>query len=548
MSRPHVLIVGAGGLFGARLARLLADRRRYRLSLGGRTESKIAALRTALEHVDPLGGYTFLPLDRDAVAPEQLRGIDVVVDCAGPFQGSGTSLVKAAIAAGVDYIDLADARRFVEDIVRFDADARAAGVAVISGASTTPALTHAVVAALTAGWTAIDTIDVAIVPGNRTPKGRSVIAAILSWVGQPVRVFEEGRWTQRPGWTGQRWVSLEGAGKRRASLTDVPDLDVMPAAFAPRVRARFDAGMELGVLHWLIWLSGLAVRMRIVKSATAFAGIGHWVAMQLDRFGSDSGGMVVEVAGADAAGEGKVARWSLLALHGDGPFVPAVPAAALVEALTSAGATVRGARAAAGLLMLEAIRPWFEGHSISTSTAAFRREAPLYRRVMGEGFDRLPAVTRALHRGRPAIVAKGEAQVMPAANGIGRVLVRLFGFPQKPGTVAVEVVIEARDGREHWTRFFDGKPMRSVMRKRVEGLIEESFGAFACDMRLVTRDDGLDMLRVGGRLWRLPLPVALLPIIGASERVDAEGRHVFDVEIGLPVVGRLVAYRGWLKV
>ncbi|HQZ14101.1 MAG TPA: DUF4166 domain-containing protein, partial [Devosia sp.] len=60
--------------------------------------------------------------------------------------------------------------------------------------------------------------------------------------------------------------------------------------------------------------------------------------------------------------------------------------------------------------------------------------------------------------------------------------------------------------------------------------------------------DGLDMVLVAGRLGRVPIPRMLLPRIRATERVDAEGRHVFDVEIGLPVLGRLVAYNGWLAV
>jgi short subunit dehydrogenase-like uncharacterized protein len=153
--RRHVLIVGAGGLFGSRLARLLAERRRFRISLGGRSEGRVAALRQTLGPLDPMGGFTFMPIDRDAVAVEQLPGFDVVVDCAGPFQGSGTTLIEACMAAGVHYVDIADGRTWVENIWRFDADARALGVAVITGASTTPALTHAVVAAHTAGWTSI---------------------------------------------------------------------------------------------------------------------------------------------------------------------------------------------------------------------------------------------------------------------------------------------------------------------------------------------------------------------------------------------------------
>ena len=254
-----------------------------RISLGGRRESNIATLRRELGALHPAGGFVFVPIDRDAATPEQLRGFDVVVDCAGPFQGSGTTLIEACIAAGAHYVDIADGRAWVEDIPpRFDVAARAAGIAVITGASTTPALT--VVAACTDGWQVIDTIDVAVVPGNRTPKGKSVIAAILSWVGKPVAVFREGRWQRAAGWTGQRWVVLDGVGRRRASLADVPDLDAPPRSFMPRIRSQFDAGMELGLLHRLIWLSGIAVRLRLTSSATLFAAVGYRLAMLLDRW------------------------------------------------------------------------------------------------------------------------------------------------------------------------------------------------------------------------------------------------------------------------
>ena len=110
----------------------------------------------------------------------------------------------------------------------------------------------------------------------------------------------------------------------------------------------------------------------------------------------------------------------------------------------------------------------------------------------------------------------------------------------------VRVVIESRDGREHWTRFFADKPMRSVMSAVPKGLIEEQFGPVAIRMQLAPRGDALDMQRVSGRLWGMPLPGFLLPTIKAEERVDEAGRHRFDVEIRLPLFGRLIAYRGYL--
>lgn len=546
--RAHVLIVGASGTFGSRLARLLASRQAFRLSLGGRDPARVASLQSDLRDIDPAGGHEFIQFDRNQPSADLLRelGCWLVVDCAGPFHGSGTALVEAAIAARCNYVDLADSRDFVAAIRRFDGPARAANVAVLTGASTTPALTHAVLDTITAGWRQVDSIDIAILPGNRTPKGRSVIEGVLSWVGQKVRVFSEGQWQDARGWSGTRRARVEGLEPRRAALADVPDLDLLVSRYRPHIRARLDAGMELGILHWLIALSGLCVRLRLVKSARVFTGLGTWIAQRLDRFGTGTGGMLVEVAGLDQRLEAKMVRWSLKAGQGHGPFVPVVPAAATIWALAR-GQTVTGARPATGTLHIEDLKPWFDGLAITLETSAFKREVPLFARVMGPAFATLPEVTRRLHRGRPAVIAEGEAAVIGAANAAGRLIARLFGFPAEASRVPVRVLIESRDGREYWTRFFDGRPMRSVMQRAGDGVIEERFGPVAIRMDLIARPDGLDMVPRSGRIGFLPLPAFLLPTIKAEERADGTRLHRFDVEIGLPLVGRLVAYRGYLE-
>lgn len=548
MKRPHILIVGGAGVFGSRLARLLARRQAFRVSLGGRTEANALALQRELRLIDEQGEFGFVMIDRERIGAERLKEIacDVVVDCSGPFQLSGMHLIEAAIGARCHYVDIADSRRFVGAVAKYDSAARAVAISVITGASSTPGLTHAVLDTITSAWLSVDSIDIAIVPGNKTPKGRAVIEAILSWVGQRVRVFREAGWEQGRGWSGGRWVNIEGLSRRRAMLADVADLDLMPARFAPRVRAGFDAGMELPILNWLIRLAAMPVHWGLLQSARSFSGIGTWVARALDRFGTADGGMLVEAAGQDARGEARVVRWSLKATDGDGPYVPVAPAAAVIEMLTLGHGLRGGARSAAGVVTLEQIKPWFEGRAIETKQMAFRGEKPLYRRVMGDGFERLPEVTRRLHRGRPAVIAEGEAVVAPAENAIARLIARWLGVPVEEGRVPVRVVIESREGREHWTRFFADKPMRSVMSMAPGGLIEESFGPVSIRMRLVPRGDGLDMERVSGRLWGVSLPGFLLPTITAEERVDTGGRHRFEVEITLPLLGRLIAYRGYL--
>src|SRR5687768_17164779 len=177
-----ILLVGASGVFGSRLAERLALEPGIALTLAGRRREPLEAVRKRI------GGGALRTLDRDWIEARDLAGYDLVIDAAGPFQQSGTRLVEAAIEAGVDYLDLADGREWVVTFAeRFDAQAKEAGVRLVTGASSIPALSHAVLDRLVDGWSSVDDIWIGIFPGNRAPRGRSVVEAILSYAGKPVR-------------------------------------------------------------------------------------------------------------------------------------------------------------------------------------------------------------------------------------------------------------------------------------------------------------------------------------------------------------------------
>ena len=135
----RVLLVGAAGVFGRRLAERLTVEPDITVILAGRTRRRLDALRRKL-------GVTaeIRLLDRESISAADLRdtGAAIVIDAAGPFQDSGSRLVEAAIDAGLHYIDLADGRAFVSNIRCYGAAAQRAGVAVIAGASSTPALSN----------------------------------------------------------------------------------------------------------------------------------------------------------------------------------------------------------------------------------------------------------------------------------------------------------------------------------------------------------------------------------------------------------------------
>jgi len=212
-----VLVVGGAGVFGSRLVEGLLRHSPFGVILAGRDPVRLAeASRSSAALTDELSRVSILRMDARSVTPEALRatGAFAVVDAAGPFQGADYRLARTVIAAGLHYIDLADARDFIAGFTALDADARAAGVVALTGASTTPALSSAVLDEITAGWRAVDRVEIAISPGNRAPRGLSVVRAILSYAGRPVRVFDGGRWREHPGWGMTVRRPMPGLGKR----------------------------------------------------------------------------------------------------------------------------------------------------------------------------------------------------------------------------------------------------------------------------------------------------------------------------------------------
>lgn len=345
----RILVIGASGVFGSRLVNLLAAEPGIAVILGGRTRQSLEAIRA-----DLAAPCEVAVLNRDSITAGRILELNcqLVIDAAGPFQASHTHVIEAALAAGVHYIDLADGREFVRDIAGFDARARSAGIAVIAGASSIPALSHAAIDQITSGWRAYHNITVGIFPGNRAPRGLAVVEAILSYVGKPVAVFREGEWQQVPGWGMAHRAEVPFVGKRWASVCDTPDQDLLVARYQPTHSAEFFAGLELPVLHLGLWLLSLPVRWGWLPSLLPFARPMLRIAKCLLPFGTDKGGMTVAVRGLDAAGEPTTASWALNADSNRGPYVPVLAAVALARKFRDGAVTFRGASPCVGMLLL----------------------------------------------------------------------------------------------------------------------------------------------------------------------------------------------------
>jgi short subunit dehydrogenase-like uncharacterized protein len=122
------MIYGANGYTGELIARE-AKRQGQTPILAGRSAAKIAALASELK----LPSKAFR-LEAPSGIAEALRGVRLVLNCAGPFSKTADPLMRACIAAKAHYLDITGEIDVLEGAHRFDADAKAAGVVVCPGA------------------------------------------------------------------------------------------------------------------------------------------------------------------------------------------------------------------------------------------------------------------------------------------------------------------------------------------------------------------------------------------------------------------------------
>jgi Saccharopine dehydrogenase NADP binding domain len=342
-----VLILGGYGNFGKRIASLLT-RKGIVVIVAGRDGAKAAALAKVL----PPGLAEVAVFDAKSDLLPQLMKLKplVVINTCGPFQNADYGIARACIAGGVHYIDLADGRDFVTGITRLDVDAKERNVAVISGASTVPALSSAVIEHFLPEFSAIDSLTFGISPGQKAERGLATTQGILSYVGKKLKPC--AGYQTRYGWQDLYLQPYPEIGRRWMANCDIPDLDLLPRAYGIR-GIRFSAGTEVPIIHFGLWLLSWGVRLGfpidLPKHASTLLKASNWC----NLVGSADGGMHVILEGKDKSGRPVTKRWFIIARDGDGPYIPTVPAVVLAAKIVSGSFVRAGAMPCVGMITLQ---------------------------------------------------------------------------------------------------------------------------------------------------------------------------------------------------
>ncbi len=368
MDQKRLLLIGATGVFGRRLASHLGAFNDIKLIVSSRSAKRATELAERLKLEHPALVVSGTALDHRQNLQQQLDLIKpwAVVDASGPFQGAGYEVPKAALETGAHVVDLADALDYLKHYSQsLDRLAKSKGLAAVTGASSTPALSSAVVEALVKGWRRVDTIDICILPAGRSEVGQAVVAAILSYAGKSVPVWKDGQLSAVTGWLRSKPVDLPGLGIRRAAPVETFDAELLGPRFNVTDRIVFSAGLESPVEQF-----GIQVLARLrhggwLKNLRPLAPL-LIMARKMTRIAmSECGGMLVEASGIGHDGAPRLTRWTLLAKSNHGPFVPVMPVAAVVRKLI-ADDVASGANTADNILNLTEITNEMASYDIAT--------------------------------------------------------------------------------------------------------------------------------------------------------------------------------------
>jgi hypothetical protein len=173
----------------------------------------------------------------------------------------------------------------------------------------------------------------------------------------------------------------------------------------------------------------------------------------------------------------------------------------------------------------------------------------LYRRALGEEWERLPPALRAMHDHASARTVSGRAEVRRGTSLSARLIAAAFGFPPSAPDVSVQVQFDLQGEREVWIRRFGGGGSFSSEQwqgtGRFAGLLCERFGAFTFGIALEHVDGRLHFNVKRAELFGIPLPAWFTPVSISSEH-ERDGRFHFDVEVRHALAGLIIGYRGWL--
>lgn len=349
----RVLVIGGYGNFGSIVCQHLVVMQGIDLVISGRDPLK---LQRKVDELKALSGSTCESWCGDAMATaftDVLRSLDIqlVVHTGGPFQGQSYAVAEHCIDAGVNYCDLSDCRTFVNGIAVLDARAKAAGVTILSGCSSVPTLSSAIIDEQRHRFKRIDSIEHGISSSAKMP-GLSTVEGVFAYAGKPIRQLKNGQVHEVIGWQDLTLRKMPHLGHRLLANVDVPDMDIFAGRYgAHTLSFKAGSGLKLGgVANGLL---AQALKMGIVRDHAAWAARLHRWGLWFERLGDGKSAMYIDVHGIGVQDQPLSMTVQLTARNDKGPQIPSCAAVALAAKIAQGYTPATGARPCVGEISVD---------------------------------------------------------------------------------------------------------------------------------------------------------------------------------------------------
>jgi len=138
----RILVLGGGGKEGGAIAkRLAAESDISQVVVGDRSKNRA---EESVAKIGKKGSVAIIDINDTTALVNLIRKVDLVTNCVGPFYRFKTKVLKAAIEAKKNYVDIVDDADVVLEMLELDKAAKEAGILALISMGSTPGLSNVI--------------------------------------------------------------------------------------------------------------------------------------------------------------------------------------------------------------------------------------------------------------------------------------------------------------------------------------------------------------------------------------------------------------------
>ena len=306
----RVLILGGQGRIGSHVAGDLLTHTQAAVTITGRRLKMDLTLPDRMQ-------FLSLALEDQAGVRQAIANHDLVIHCAGPFSYRDDQALQACIQQGVNYLDVADNPRYVQQSFTHREVAQATGVTAIVSTGVFPGISNSMVRQGVEQLDQADQIHLSYIVAGSGGAGVTVMRTTFLELQHPFKAWIEGQWQTIHPYSDREIVEFPHPyGKSSVYWFNTIEAMTLPAVFPVKtVITKF--GSLPNFYNHLTWLMAHWAPkgwLRRPETVEFLAKVSYRMTAVTDRFSGIDIAMRVDITGEK---EGRPARYRSTVAHKD---------------------------------------------------------------------------------------------------------------------------------------------------------------------------------------------------------------------------------------